>query len=197
MTIAFQDACQEKLFGAVLANLGELGYTGELLQRQYSFVDWFQSNNPERTVPAAAFGQTPQSYDSACFAVLLSNGRFGEELVGDCRALGAPYAFEVRPDHVVKWLVGRDLGSSKEILHIDPSQLDRVFKQHHQDWAGVDVLRSKGIGFKLGPRQLDFIDLGLIPALEHQISSKLDRLLREIVQSSIKLLSLDDRNNPD
>jgi type I restriction-modification system DNA methylase subunit len=197
LTIAFQNDCQEKLFEAVLANLGGLGYTGGLLQRQYSFVDWFQSSNPERIVPAAAFGQTPQSYDSACFAVLLSNGRFGEELVGDCRALGAPYAFEVRQDRVVKWRVGRDLGSSKEVLCIEPSQLDRVFKQHQQDWAGVDVLRSKGIGFKLGPRQLDFIDLGLIPALEHQISTKLDRLFREIVQDSIKLLSRDNRNNPD
>ena len=52
----------------------------------------------------------------------------------------------------------------------------------------IQVLRSKGITFALGPRQLDFIDLGLIPALELQIKQKLDRLLREVVADALKLL---------
>ena len=41
-------------------------------------------------IPAAAFGRIPQSYDSACFAILIANGKSGADLVNDCRALGAP-----------------------------------------------------------------------------------------------------------
>jgi type I restriction-modification system DNA methylase subunit len=195
MNLNFTSSPQETLFNGVLANLGKLGYQGELLQTEYSFLDWFQPDNPTRVVPAAAFGQTPQSYDSACVAVLLSNGRFGAPLVAESRALGAPYAFEVRDDEVVTWVVGRDEASSRELLHIRPAELDAVFETNQGKWGAADVLRSKGIAFRLGPRQLDFIDLGLIPALEHQISSKLDRILREVVQDAVKLLKRSQQNS--
>src|ERR1700693_3584177 len=165
MNLGFSSARQERLFKGVLANLQRLGYQGELLQTEYSFLDWFKPDNPNRIVPAAAFGQTPQSYDSACFAVLLSNGQCGAHLVAESRALGAPLAFEVRDDDVVYWVVGRDETSSRELLHIRPNELDAVFESHQAKWGAADVLRSKGIAFRLGPKQLDFIDLGLIPAL--------------------------------
>ena len=58
MNIRFKSAGQEALFEAVLRNLQRLGYRDELLQKDYAFVDWFEANNPERIVPAAAFGQT-------------------------------------------------------------------------------------------------------------------------------------------
>lgn len=188
MNSVFSSVSQEKLFDAVLRNLEHLGYKNELLQRDYSFTDYFEPNLPERIVPAAAFGQTPQSYDSACFAVLLSNGVSGAPLVNQCRALGAPLALEVREDIIVHWRVGRDVTGSKELLRIQPDQIENIFKEQEEHWAGHDILRQKGISFKLGPRQLDFIDLGLIPALEHQISSKLDRVLKDIVHEALALL---------
>ena len=51
--------------------------------------------------------------------------------------------------------------------------------------------------FKLGPRQLDFIDLGLIPAIEQQVSLKLDRILQEVVRDAVTLLKRSQQNNPD
>ena len=184
MLMAFKSTRQEAIFGAVLKNLGELGYKDELLQKDYAFVDWFQPNNPVRTIPAAAFSQTPHSYDSACIAVVLSNGKCGRPLIVENRALGAPYAFEVTEKEVVHWRVGKDQESSRELLRISPDQIARTFEENRSRWAAPDVLRSKSIGFKLGPRQLDFIDLGLIPALERQISTKLDIILREVIQAA-------------
>ena len=197
MNVHFKSDQQAALFNAVLRNLQSLGYRDELLQTDYTFVDWFEPNNPERVVPAAAFGQTPQSYDSACFAIVLSNGSCGLPLVGQCRALGAPYAFEVREDVVVNWRVGRDPSHSKELLRISPDAIDRVFRDQQEKWTGADVLRTKGISFKLGPRQLDFIDLGLIPAIEQQVSLKLDRILQEVVRDAVALLKRSQQNNPD
>jgi hypothetical protein len=197
MNTHFKSGRQETLFNAVLSNLQQLGYRGELLKTDYAFVDWFQPDRPERVVPAAAFGQTPQAYDSACFAVLLSNGKFGPELVADCRALGAPYAFEVREDLIINWRVGPDAQAAKELLRIEPDRVDRIFQDHREAWAGGDILRTKGIGFKLGPRQLDFIDLGLIPALEQQISAKLDRVLKELVQKTVQMLKVKRGSTPE
>jgi hypothetical protein len=197
MNVHFKSDQQAVLFNAILRNLQSLGYRDELLQRDYTFVDWFEPNNPERMVPAAAFGQTPQSYDSACFAVVLSNGSCGLPLVGQCRALGAPYAFEVRDDVVINWRVGRDPSHSKELFSISPDTIDRVFHDQQEKWTGADVLRTKGISFKLGPRQLDFIDLGLIPAIEQQVSFKLDRILQEVVRDAVALLKRSQQDSPD
>ena len=195
MNIHFKSTQQEALFEAVLRNLRHLGYRDELLKTEYTFLDWFQPENPSRVVPAAAFGQSPQSYDSACFAILLSNGQRGAALVADSRALGAPYAFEVRESDVVNWVVGRDEASSRPLQHIRPNELDAVFETNQTKWGAADVLRSKGIAFRLGPKQLDFIDLGLIPALEVHIRTKLDRILHEVLQDAVKLLKRSQRNN--
>jgi hypothetical protein len=197
MNVHFKSDQQAVLFNAILRNLQSLGYRDELLQRDYTFVDWFEPNNPERVVPAAAFGQTPLSYDSACFAIVLSNGSCGLPLVGQCRALGAPYAFEVRDDVVINWRVGRDPSHSKELFSISPDAIDRVFHDQQEKWTGADVLRTKGISFKLGPRQLDFIDLGLIPAIEQQVSFKRDRILQEVVRDAVALLKRSQQDSPD
>ena len=177
---------QSELFEATVKQVEGLGYRGDLLRRDYQFGDWFSPETPLRRVPAAAFGRTPVAYDSACFALLLANGKSGRNLISDYRALGAPLAFEVREDCVVQWKVGRSPETTEERLRILPGALDRIFEDHRNDWAAQAVLRAKNVGFDLGPRQLDFIDLGLIPALESQIKGKLDRLLREVVKEAVR-----------
>ena len=87
--MAFKSTRHEALFEAVLGHLRDLGYRDELIQKNYAFIDWFQPDNPvQRTIPAAAFSQTPYSYDSACIAVVLSNGKSGRPLIVENRALG-------------------------------------------------------------------------------------------------------------
>lgn len=181
MTISFESSDQERLFLRVVSGLESLGYRGELLSRSYFFADWFLPETPEKQVPVAAFGRTPQAYDSACFAVLLANGKSGSDLIHECRALGAPLAFEVRNNVVVLWKVGRDHNTIAERRRILPNEVERVFKEQKEEWSSRNVLRLKNIGFQSGLHQLDFIDLGLIPALEHEISEKLHALLGEVI----------------
>src|SRR5436190_17345845 len=111
MTVSFVSAAQEELFNALILQLDALGYRGDLLERNYRFPDYLADDGvPEREVPAAAFGQTPVSYRTACFGVLLSgtDGKRGEELVRRYRALGAPLHFELHDDRVTPWVVGQD-----------------------------------------------------------------------------------------
>ena len=182
MVAQFVSSEQAALYASVLTGLGRLGYTADLLKEDYSYEDWFSSrlgSTPElRTVDAAAFGRSPLSYDSACFAVALANESSETNGVNLYRALGAPLAFVVHPARVSLWKVQANTATAYRPKHIDSqAELEAAFREHQEDWKPSTILRAKNIG-PTGPRQLDFIDIGLIPALEQNILEKLDPLLR-------------------
>ncbi len=186
MAIGFASDRQEALFGIIVDRLKGIGYRGELFQPEYPFVDWFDPR-PDllwRTVPAAVFARTPTSYNTACFGITIPNGCHGEGLINQLRALGAPYAFEVRDDDVAQWAVGRDSTKTKLIRSFGPDQIEWIFQEFGKTWEGTRVLEDKNIAIKVGPRD-DFIDLGLIPALEHHIQAKLDGYLRDTINDAI------------
>jgi hypothetical protein len=181
MTTDFTSERHERIYRETLSCLRRLGFRGQLLQQRYNFNDWFAPGNPPRQAPAAAFGQTPLSYDSACFAVLLPDRRQVSSQILDYRALGAPFAMEVREDAVVPWRVGRDASQVRALELIPADALHRYFDANAEQWSPPEVLRAKNISLRSDVRQLDFIDLGLIPAIEAEVGEKLDRLLREAV----------------
>ncbi len=168
---------QQRVFDAVLSGFERMGYRGGLLQRDYEFTDWFSSTAERSTVPAAAFGRTPTDYDSACIAVFLQ-GTAGAPL--RLRALGAPFGIEVQEDGIVPWNIGRDEKTTRPSSgRIPAAAMDRFLRSIENKWSPPEALRAKNIGKPVGPAELDWVDTGLIPALEAEISAKLDRMLRE------------------
>ena len=184
MEPVFTNPEQKRLFTRVVSEIGAIGYQPEYLLRDYSFKDWFVQGTPERCVPLAAFGRKPFSYDSACLAVVVSNGKSGRGLVTDVRALGAPIAFEVGQDRISVWKVGRDVASTEKRDEVAQKDIGVLFGKYKQELDAEEILRAKNIPFELGPRQLDFFDLGLIPALESHIRKKLDRLIPDTLSES-------------
>ena len=81
-------------YAEVIAGLRDIGYNGALLEENYKFRDYFTSQRQERQIAAAAFGQTPVSYDSACIGVARADGFREQALVNGFRALGAPVLLE-------------------------------------------------------------------------------------------------------
>jgi hypothetical protein len=164
------------LFDAVLKGVKELGYRGELAQTNYEFTDWFEADAPNSRIPAAAFGRTPVDYDSACLAIFLQNGGNAPLRY---RALGAPFGIEVQEDAIIPWSIGHDADTTRHAANrIPASALDRFFQSVAGKWGPAETMRAKNIGTSSGPSEVDWIDLGLIPALEAEISNKLDGLLR-------------------
>jgi hypothetical protein len=163
--VSFQSAAQRDLFRVTVEGLERIGYRG-LIERDYGFFDYF--TNTERVVPLAAFGQSPPSYKTACFGVLLpsTNGPQGQHLVfEEYRSLGAPFHFEVRPDRVALWVVGRDIDGTRIQREFRRGELHTAFHQHVADWSPESVLRAKNIESPQRDPQFDFYDFGLIPAL--------------------------------
>lgn len=185
---AFKSDRHRRLFEAVVSELPALGYDGNLVIQDYEFTDWFQSGDPRRTVPVAAFGQLPPTYQTACIAVVVPNGKAGAGLISDFRALGASVAFEVREDAVAAWRVGSEMTPDDERRVILPGGISAAFARYSSEWSAESILRGKNIGLDLaGERQLDFFDLGLIPALEGHIREKLDRTLNEVLAEALRV----------
>jgi hypothetical protein len=186
MTAAFASPMQEHLYLQVVQGLRDTGYTGDLLQEDYPYRDWFDEAAPRLRVSIAAFARTPPSYSTACFAAFLNGNRAPEsEVLSRLRALGAPFAFEIGDEYVSQWSIGRDPSKTKRIFTVGPDELESEFAKNTEAWSGAEILRLKNIGFKRGYRQLDFIDIGLIPALEEHVRTKLDIILKDSLASGV------------
>ncbi len=183
MAIRFTSGGQQDLFRRVLSELSALGYKDDLLQESYRFEDWFSIRSGDSsefvTADAAAFGRRPLGHDNSCFAVGVAGDVAGHSLISRFRSLGAPLAFEITNDEVLLWQVRANGSGRSRPLPIPPQNLREAFASHSDDWSPAAILRAKNIApsSKHG-RQLDFIDIGLIPALEEHIREKLDPLLR-------------------
>ncbi|MFO0863515.1 MAG: hypothetical protein U0744_02450 [Gemmataceae bacterium] len=183
----FQTASQEKLFDLTISGLEKVGYSNGLLELNYKFPDYFEDGVPVKQIPAVAFGQTPVSYKTACFGVVIAdqNGKQGRPLVSTYRWLAAPFQFEIRDDRVVRWAVGRDDNSTSIVAEYNKSELEIAFRENAAAWSPSSMLRAKNIGLQQIPRQLDlFLDSGLVPALEEQIEYRLDPILKNALSAA-------------
>jgi hypothetical protein len=195
MPEAFRSDRQKRLFDAVLNGVEQLGYRGVLTQRNYEFTDWFEAPAPTCRIPAAAFGRTPTDYDSACLAVFLQNGGSAPLRY---RALGAPFGIEVQEDAIIPWSIGHDAFTTRHAANRIPADaLGRFFQSVASKWGPAETMRAKNIGTSSGPAEVDWIDLGLIPALEAEISGKLDILLRSALSAGQKTYRRSTGNKPD
>ncbi len=193
----FESQKHERVFQQLIRGLRGLGYKGTLIQEDYSFPDLFLPGAPVRLLPAAAFGREPPSYDSACIAIVIPHQKAGVELVSEYRALGAPVALEVGHDHLTQWRVSADVDRIVRWDEFHPDDLPRKLREKKDEWSPDTIVRGKNVFAKLAPRQLDFIDLGLIPALERQVRDKLDYLLRKVISSAVTTYKNSTGREPD
>ncbi|MHC4401194.1 MAG: HsdM family class I SAM-dependent methyltransferase [Planctomycetota bacterium] len=196
MAVSFKSKTQRGMYDAVLRGLSALGYSGDLLIEDYRFGDWFAQGVPERTIPAAAFGQTPVSYDSACFGVVLANGESHRDLVARHRALGAPIVFEVADTSLRQWVVARSEHDSQQLVEIAPGEIDKLFSDNASNWTPDHFLRAKNIVDFRWNRQLGLF-AGLLPDLEHEIQEKLDPMLRNALSAASREYRKTSSKNPD
>ena len=168
----------------VIADAAEsTGYRKEAIIRDFAFADVLDPRTPTRHVALAAFTRTPPSYRSAALAAVPANTGQTTTLVDAHRALGAPLLFVVDREDVSLWKVC-DHTPRRLHDHIPFSDLPALFKENRRDWHPDAIHRAKSIGAVDQSCQLDFVDLGLLPAVEGEIHAKLDRLLVDMLDAA-------------
>jgi type I restriction-modification system DNA methylase subunit len=162
--------------------IARIGYSA--IVPDYVFSDVFAPLPTDRKVLFAAFTHTPPSYRNAAFAVVAAQQRSAADVVSEHRALGAPLLFVVEGENVTVWQVRTDLGP-RAIARAHRDELPALFSANSADWSPQSIQRAKSIGAFNRHYQLDFVDLGLLPAIEGEIHAKLDRLLNEALAEAI------------
>lgn len=158
----------------------EIGYKPSLIKRDYSYADLLSEGVPMRTVERAIFGLEPLDYRSACFGMQMATfNQSSTALANKLKALGAPQIFIILNGTTERWSF-----TEKEAILKDKYKtvnLPNVITQNEKDWNPQTVIRAKTGFAKPGPQQLDFVDIGLLPALENEAAKKIDYLLRAIL----------------
>jgi len=174
------------IFSKVRDELKRLGYVDKLLRQDYAFDDASVAGTLELHIPLAAFAQWPPSYRNACIGVLTANGQSGPQFVTEYRTLGAPMFFEVVKDRLDRYRIEAS-GQASFLESIPARNIHRAFEVNREKWAPDTIFRAKAITPLTDPVQLDFVDIGLLPALKGMIHGKLDRLLRNILQEAVNI----------
>lgn len=168
-----------------------LGYEVGALHRAYSFADVLGPAAETRTVALAAFTQIPESFRSAAFGVVEDAPDSAAAVMAN-RALGAPIFFSIDGDAVGVWAVGaRTAPRLLERLPVD--QLPALFARRRDSWMPQALHRAKALGLPRGPVQFDFIDLGLLPAIEQEVQHRLHRTMAEVLDLLLPSQSGGDR----
>jgi hypothetical protein len=160
----------------------KIGYSA--IVSDYIFSDVFASTTINRAVPIAAFTHTPPSYRNAALAVVQAKERSPPELVSEYRALGAPLLFVIERYDVTVWQV-RSVTGPVPLARVSQDQLSSLFSKNQVAWSPRSIHLAKSIGQFNRQYQLDFVDSGLLPAIEGEIHTKLDRLLSEALAEAI------------
>ncbi|MCB4792073.1 MAG: N-6 DNA methylase [Elusimicrobia bacterium] len=154
-----------------------IGYRNNLIQPNYQYVDFFEKDFPQsRTIDLGIFGQEPFDYRSACFGVHLYKNN---ETIDHLRAFGAPQLFVVHNGTTFHY-INKEKSLDKK-NEIPTKLLPELIKKHIKDWNPDTVRGAKSGIFPSGIQQIDFIDIGLLPALESEASKKIDQLIKRIL----------------
>jgi len=163
--------------GAIERGLKAIGYRPELLQRDYRYPDLLSRDCGERTVALAAFTQAPESCRSAALGVVLEADGNPRDAIASRRGLGAPVFLSVGAGRVAIWRVAAH-GAPVCLGTAGLDDLEPWLGRHADRWSPRALQEAKS-ALVAAPPQPNFVDLGLLPAIEHAIQSKLGQMLRE------------------
>ena len=149
------------------------GYQGRLLRAHFRFGDGWEA-------PLVGFAHEPADARSACIAAVNGEGN-SKTVVGDLRQLGAPVFLVCEAGQLQWWRQGR---VEPSLLETHPaSAVPQFFAKHARDLSPEAVYRAKTWGSFRKEYQLSFVDVGLMPLVDHEIGQRLTSLVERVVHS--------------
>ncbi len=180
------DRIQERTIDEITNAFHSIGYKSAFVKRNYGFSDFLALEPTLRTISLAVFGQEPMDYRSACFGLEFASETPIETVADQLRALGAPQIFLVQNGNT-QWWANKEKGAVFR-ENIKTREISKLIDKNSEDWKPEKMMRIKSGFMAPLPQQLDFIDIGLLPTLEHQASLKIDSLIRRVLYNAEKEL---------
>lgn len=160
--------------------LQECGYSGALLQENYTYADQHQ-------VPLVGFAYEAYDARNACIAAVDTNLRVVSDLrklATTYRELGAPVLLICCATEVQWWSCRAQELKQEDTVSI--SELAAFFEKHRQEFSPESIYRAKTIGRLHSQQQLYFVDIGLMPLLEQEMGEKLADLIVRMINTLYK-----------
>ena len=108
--------------------------------------------------------------------------KFDESELPLLRPLGAPIIAQCQGDHVLFWK--QSAGQTSFIERVSPGKITSFFQKHREELAPGALFRAKVWGRMDKEWQLDFVDVGLLPAIEQTAGEGLRSLLERSVTAT-------------
>lgn len=167
---------------AIAKQFIRIGYRVDTLMSDFAYSDMLGVSSETRSLQLAAFSHTPPSYRTAAFGVMVTDANKEAVQVAAHRGFGAPIILAISGNNVSVWQIkAGEKPARLEVASLD--DLDHLFERHRIEWHPDAIYRAKSIGLFDRNYQLDFVDIGLLPAIEGQIHTKLDHLLQEVFEA--------------
>ena len=157
--------------------LEECGYGGSRLATNY--------NLNGVSIPIVGFVGKPWDIDSACIAVVDDKGD-PEQAARSCYDLAAPVVW-VRRDKSVDWWIQRPI-APKLFQSRSVSDFPALVRQYRAQLEPTSIYRGKTIARIDQSRQLDFVDIGLMPLRREEAGKKLGDIVEDMTRSILKAL---------
>ena len=140
------------------------------------------------SIPFVTFAHRPHDARSSCIAFLPESPTPREDLAG-LHELGVPLAFIAGVDAWQMWSLRSD-GPQRDRI-IPAAGVEQFFDKNKDDFAPGSVFRAKTWARAEGSRQLDFVDMGLLPMVEQEAGARLRQLFEEMLGSTLDSLGLE------
>jgi len=117
-----------------------------------------------------SFAHRPFDARSACIAVLPSTPRAAGDILA-CREVGASLFFVAGESSWDAW--AQTQAEPRHLRALRLGEVENYFSHHREDFAPGVIFRAKAWRRAGEGRQLDFVDAGLLPMLEHETGRRL------------------------
>ncbi|MEX0641493.1 MAG: N-6 DNA methylase [Pirellulales bacterium] len=157
--------------------LEECGYSGSRLALNYRLNGL--------SLPLVGFASKPWDFDSACIAVVDAKGD-GKQAVRSCYDLAAPVVWVCRNGSIDWWV--QHASNPTLFASRAAREFPDLVRAHKSQLDPASIYRGKTIARIDTARQLDFVDIGLMPLRREEAGKKLGDLVEEMTRTTLRAL---------
>lgn len=186
------DLNKTPLTADIVKSLYNIGYPKNYIKFDYQFSDFFEKTPVLRATNIGVFGREPFDYRSACISInyLDEDNKINPY---NFRAFGSPHLFFIKNGYTERW--NNNANDIKRIETIDTNNLPNYIKDNSKHLKPEYIIRKKSDFGKPSHFQPHlFIDSGLIMALDHEASIRVDYIIRNLISDIEYIFKAEDKS---